>query len=138
MESSHREHNPLINIIGGFIAGTVIFLGGGMVRDHYTTVPLEGKVIQEYGKVEDGTYGFKLESNHGREFYITLNPEGKFGKEKVQSVSEAIETGSIVKFLYNSVRERKDDGQGVGPHAEACHPSDIEILVKDGGREQDN
>ena len=66
--------------------GTVV--GGFYIKDRITTSSLEGQVVREYGKVQYGNYGFKLKSNYGRDFYVTLGTKGEFGKEKAVSVSD--------------------------------------------------
>ena len=110
------------------IAG-IIGLAGLVAKYEYNYVPVQERVIREYGNPSiNENYGFELKSNKGRIFYINFNAIGKGGREKLIALSEAIKEGSLVEFIHNSLYEKRNIPKRDKYHLEVAYPSDVRIL----------
>ncbi len=89
-------------------------------------VPLEGKVIREFGKVEDMNYGFELISRNGNSAYIGIKYANDFCTAKGLALEQAIEEGSYVRM--KRIRETSDKNKSI--ILEYAYPHEVDVIGK--------
>jgi len=105
----------------------MIGLAGLVAKCEYDDVPIQGKVVREYGSPMDGNYGFELRSDRGRTVFVSFDPSGRGGKEELIALSEGVKEGSLIKFI-RGLKEKRNPAEGPKFLHDASYPTDVVIL----------
>jgi len=120
------ENNSYVSIkkylIGSLCAGALI-VGGLIFNDEIGRVPLQGRVVKEFGSVKNRDYGFELKTNNGNSAYIGIKYVNDFCVAKGLSLEQAIEEGSHLKIERIHIWDKNKS-----IFVEYAHPHEVEII----------